>query len=147
MFWDARGDRLWLVELNPRLASQLAGLYQRVRGINPHRMLIDLSAGRAPRAEGAATGCAVAASLVLRRFDGRPLEREPGAADLASVRRRFPDAAVMLYLKRGKALAREMKWLGSYRYAVVNLGGASEEDLERRYEEIRRLLRFSQEPA
>ena len=53
----------------------------------------------------------------------------------------------MLYLKRGRALAREMKWLGSYRYAVVNLGGANEDSLNRRYAEIRRLLHFSAENA
>jgi len=41
-------------------------------------------------------------------------------------------------------LAREMKWLGSYRYAVVNLGGTTEEDLEQRYAEIRRLLGFDE---
>jgi hypothetical protein len=35
-----------------------------------------------------------------------------------------------------------MKWLGSYRYAVINLGGADEEDLERRYAEIRSMLRL-----
>ena len=46
----------------------------------------------------------------------------------------------MLYLKRGQSLAREMKWLGSYRYAVVNLGGVDEEALNRRYAEIRQLL-------
>jgi hypothetical protein len=143
MIWNPADDRIMLIELNPRLASQLAGLYRRVDGINPHRMLIDLCTGRAPQATPALTGCRVAASLVSRRFDGRPLEREPRAADVADVRRRFPDAAIMLYLKRGQALAREMKWLGSYRYAVVNLGGANEEVLNLRYAEIRRMLQFS----
>ena len=53
----------------------------------------------------------------------------------------------MLYLKRGQALAREMKWLGSYRYAVVNLGGADENNLNRRYAEILRMLHLSKEPV
>lgn len=143
MFWNPATDRLMLVELNPRLASQLAGLYQRVDGINPYRMLLELCTGDAPRAARAPTGCSIAASLVSRRFDGRPLDREPRPAELATVRERFPDAAVMLYLKRGQALAREMKWLGSYRYAVVNLGGANEENLNRRYAEIQRMLKLS----
>jgi hypothetical protein len=143
MFWDPATDRLMLVELNPRLASQLAGLYQRVDGIHPHRMLVDLCTGVAPALVRKSTGDSIAASLVSRRFDGRPLERKPRAADVASVRRRFPDATVMLYLKRGAALAREMKWLGSYRYAVVNLGGASEEMLDRRYAEIRKMLQLT----
>ena len=140
MFWDPGTDRLTLIEINPRLASQLAGLYRLVDGINPHRMLLDLCLGGIPQALPSRTGCGVAASLVSRRFDGRPLAREPLPGELADVRRRFPDAAIMLYLKRGQSLAREMKWLGSYRYAVVNLGGVDEEALNRRYAEIRQLL-------
>jgi hypothetical protein len=143
MFWDPGSDAIRLIEINPRLASQLACLYRRVEGVNPHRMLLELATGGAPRPERVSTGCTVAASLVSRRFDGRPLGREPGAAELARVRRRHPDAAVMLYLKRGAALAREMKWLGSYRYAVINLGAPSEADLEARYAEIRQLLGFT----
>ena len=145
MIWNPADDRIMLIELNPRLASQLAGLYQRVDGINPHRMLLELCTGGQPVARRAATGCTIAASLVSRRFDGNPLETEPRASDLDGARQRFPDAAIMLYLKRGRALAREMKWLGSYRYAVVNLGGANEDNLNHRYAEIRRLLRLSTE--
>jgi hypothetical protein len=111
-----------------------------VDGIAPHRMLLELCTGRKPSAQRAPTGCTVAASLVSRRFDGRALDHEPDAACLARVQELYPDAAVMLYLKRGLALAREMKWLGSYRYAVVNLGGANEQDLESRYHDIKRLL-------
>lgn len=143
MFWDPRTDAIHLVELNPRLASQLAGLYQRVDGVRPHRMLLELATGEAPRYRTERTGCAIAASLVSRCLDGRALAREPDAADLGRVRALYPDASVMLYLKRGIALAREMKWLGSYRYAVVNLGGADEQDLEDRYGEIKKLLGFA----
>jgi hypothetical protein len=142
MFWDPGTGRLTLLELNPRLASQLAGLYRRVEGFNPHRMLLELCTGGEPRMARAEPGCGVAASLVSRRFDGRALEREPRRAELERVRRRAPDAAVMLYPKRGRALAREMKWLGSYRYAVMNLGAVDEAALERRYTEIRSILRF-----
>lgn len=141
--WEPESDRLMLLELNPRLASQLAGLYRRVEGINPHRMLLELCTGAEPTMTRTQTGCGAAASLVLRRFDGRPLERAPRPADLANVRRRFPDAEVMLYLKRGRALAREMKWLGSHRYAVINLGAKDEEDLEARYAGIRNMLRLT----
>jgi len=136
LFWNPQTDRLSIVELNPRLASQLAGLYQRVDGIDPLRMLLDLCTGAAPDTRRAPTGCAIAASLVSRRFDGQPLEREPRDEDVASVRARYPDATIMLYLKRGRALAREMKWLGSYRYAVINMGAASETLLNHRHAEI-----------
>ena len=60
----------------------------------------------------------------MRKFDGKPLAAEPSREALSQVSRRYPDARLMLYLKHGAALAREMKWLGSYRYAVVNMGAA-----------------------
>lgn len=144
LFWEPSTDQLSVVELNPRLASQLAGLYQRVDGLRPHRMLLDLCTGVAPDVARHPTGQRIAASLVSRRFDGRPLRHEPGAPALAEVHRRYPEASVMLYPKRGAALAREMKWLGSYRYAVVNLGARSEEALDRQYEDIRRILGFEE---
>jgi hypothetical protein len=46
----------------------------------------------------------------------------------------------MLYLKRGGSLAREMKWLGSYRYAVVNLAAGSADEAHRRFHAMRRSL-------
>ena len=64
------------------------------------------------------------------------------AEQLAAIRRRYPDARLMLYLKKGASLAREMEWLGSHRYAVLNLGGASRQNLHDRYPDIRRRLAF-----
>ena len=42
----------------------------------------------------------------------------------------------MIYPKRGPDLAREMKWLGSYRYGVFNAGAASAEALLARFEAL-----------
>jgi hypothetical protein len=39
----------------------------------------------------------------------------------------------MIYPKRGAELAREVKWLGSYRYGVYNAGAASREELQARF--------------
>jgi hypothetical protein len=52
------------------------------------------------------------------------------------VRREYPDALLMLYLKRGASLAREMKWLGSYRYAVLSMGASSSDDLQQGFHAI-----------
>jgi len=58
---------------------------------------------------------------------------------------------MMLYLKRGADLAREMKWLGSHRYAVVNMGGSDRDELYARYRDVRGMLGFERhaepEPA
>lgn len=74
-----------------------------------------------------------AASFVLRDLAGEGLGRWPGAAELEAVKARNPDVHVMFYPKRGVDLRREMKWLGSYRYGVLNVGGATLEELFARF--------------
>ncbi len=134
--------RLQIIEINPRMASQIVNLYRRVDGYDPYELLIDLALGNAPAVTFGQGAFGAAASFVFRRFDGREVTRVPKPSQIESVHQRYPDARLMLYLKRGASLAREMKWLGSYRYAVLNLGGASTEDLHQRYDEIRRELSF-----
>jgi hypothetical protein len=124
------------------MASQIVNLYRRVDGYDPYEVLIDLALGNAPRVSVGEGAFGAAASFVFRRFDGREVTRVPGRAQIDAVQQRYPDARLMLYLKRGASLAREMKWLGSYRYAVLNLGGASAEDLHQRYDDIRREFSF-----
>jgi len=138
--WDPETGRIRIIELNPRMASQLAVFYEWVDGINPYRMLLELATGSAPRHERAAPRFRHAASFAFRKFDGKPLAAHPTAEQIAGVSRDFPEARLMLYLKRGLALANEMKWLGSYRYAVVNLGAGSSADLQQRVHDLRRQL-------
>jgi hypothetical protein len=126
--------------MNPRMASQLAVFYEWVDGLNPYRMLLELACGEAPRLERSAPRYRAAASFAFRKFDGKPLAAHPTPEQIERVRRDYPEARLMLYLKRGLALANEMKWLGSYRYAVVNMGAGSSADLHERFRALRRQL-------
>jgi hypothetical protein len=138
--WEPQSGRLRVIELNPRMASQLAVFYEWVDGLNPYRMLLDLACGEAPRHERSAPRYRAAGSFAFRKFDGKPLAAHPTPEQIERVRRDYPEARLMLYLKRGLALANEMKWLGSYRYAVVNMGAGSGEELHQRFQSLRRQL-------
>jgi hypothetical protein len=138
--WDPETGRIRIIELNPRMASQLAVFYEWVDGLNPYRMLLELATGAAPGHARAAPRFSHAASFAFRKFDGKPLAAHPSAAQIAGVNRDFPEARLVLYLKRGLALANEMKWLGSYRYGVVNLGASSSDGLQQRFHALRRRL-------
>jgi hypothetical protein len=140
----ANGD-IRIIEINPRLASQLANLYRRVDGYDPYELLIAMSLGEKPAFKRGHGEFGVAASFIFRRFDGRPVKSVPSRAQIRSVSESYPDARLMLYLKKGAGLAREMKWLGSYRYAVLNLGGQSPTDLHDRFHRIRQQLAFDAE--
>ena len=122
-----------VIEINPRAAGQFFDLFERVDGYSLFEALLDLHAGREPvvrRREGASRH---AASFVLRDLGGEGLSRWPSGRELRGLAARHGDAHVMVYPKRGADLAREMKWLGSYRYAVFNAGAPSLEELFARF--------------
>ena len=135
-------DAIKVVEINPRVASQFMTLYDWVHGIRLHEAMIDLALGRAPRMASAARGYGHAASFVYRTFDGRSMEAAPSRAKFEQVAARHPDARVMLYVKRGADLAREVKWLGSHRYALVNVPGRDRADVFARQRDICATLGF-----
>ena len=125
-----------VIEINPRAAGQFFDLFERVDGYRPFEALLELHAGREPvirRGEGESRH---AASFVLRDLTGAGLARWPRARELRELQARHPDAHLMFYPKRGADLAREMKWLGSYRYAVMNFGAPTLESLFARYRRI-----------
>lgn len=140
LIFDPQTGSIRIVEINPRMAAQIANLYRRVDGCDPYGMLLDLAVGEVPQVVSGAGEFKAAASFVFRRFDGRGVASVPTQAQIADIHRRYPDARLIFYLKKGAGLAREMKWLGSHRYAVLNLGGRDAADLHQRYESIKREL-------
>lgn len=125
-----------LIEINPRSAGQFYDLFERVDGYRPLEAMVALESGETPVIRRASGPCKVAASFVLRDLDGRGLARWPASRDIESLRLRHPGTGIVVYPKRGADLRRELKWLGSYRYAIVNLGGAGERDLFTAYHRV-----------
>jgi biotin carboxylase len=140
-FYDAASDRLSVIEFNPRLASQFSDLYLRTTGRDPHGMALALALGQDPAQwprnppQGGA-----AASLVYRAFAVDQVPTPPDEARLRALSAAFPDALLHTFFKQGRGLQRELKWLGSLRYATVHLHGRDEADLRQRAEAASRLL-------
>ena len=140
-FYDAASDRLTVIEFNPRMASQYSDLYQRVLGVDMHAMALALAHGHDPASvprQAPSAGCA--ASFVYRAF--APAERVtlPTAAQSEAMLSAFPDALLFPYPKPAGSIARDFKWLGSYRYGITHLGGRDAADLRARCERASALL-------
>ena len=69
MMYDAREDRIAVIEINPRMASQFADLYEKVDGTNSYEVLLDLGMGIAPTPKRRQGKYRFAASCVLRTFE------------------------------------------------------------------------------
>ena len=139
---DPASGELRVIEVNPRAAGQFYDLFERVDGYSLFEALLDLEAGLEPRIRKGEGRQRHAASFVLRDLAGEGLSRWPSGRRIAELRGAHPDAHVMIYRKRGADLAREMKWLGSYRYGVFNTGGATLEEMFGRFHKFCRDIDF-----
>ncbi|MGE5616118.1 MAG: ATP-grasp domain-containing protein, partial [Bacillota bacterium] len=122
---DALTGSLRVIEINPRVAGQFYDLFQRVDGYSLFEAMLDLESGREPVVRQREGTCRHAASFVLRDLTGEGLARWPSGAEVSALQAAHPDVHMMIYAKRGADLQRELKWLGSYRYAIFNLGARS----------------------
>ena len=134
-FHDPGTDRLTVIEFNPRLAAQFSDLYLRVLGVDPHAIAVALALGEdAAALPRAAPTAGAAASFVYRAFPGESLPPMPSARGQAEWQREFADGLLFAFPKRGYALERDFKWLGSHRYGVMHLGAADARELRARCE-------------
>lgn len=125
-----------VIEINPRAAGQFYDLFERVDGYDYFEAMLALHLGEEPRVRRRQGRQRHAASFVLRDLSGQGLARWPGRGELEALRQRHPDVRAMFYPKRGADLAREVKWLGSYRYGVFNLGAESPREMFARFRRL-----------
>jgi biotin carboxylase len=145
--YDHTSGKLAIIEINPRMASQFADLYEKVDGYNSYTVLLDLAAGRTPNPTIGLGRHAFAASCVLRRFEDADVHRVPGATECAAVIRRYPDARIEILATEGQPLSDDMQDGNSFRYGVLNLGGQDREDVLSQLRDCRDLLYYEFGPT
>jgi hypothetical protein len=140
-FYDAASDRLTVIEFNPRMASQYSDLYLRVLGVDLHALALALAHGRDPATVPRQIPTAgAAASFVYRSFASTDAVHLPTAAQTQAFRQGYPDALLFPFPKSAGSIARDHKWLGSYRYGITHLGGTDAADLRAHCEAASALL-------
>jgi Carbamoyl-phosphate synthase L chain, ATP binding domain len=146
-FYDDETDKLTVIEFNPRMASQFADLYLRVDGVDLYAKALELAHGRNPWLLPRSTPTAqVATSAVYRVFDSaqptlqQTIPPMPTPAHTAALTHHYPDHLLLHFPKTGGSTARDFKWLGSYRYGILHLGGQSHADLKSRLDAASQLL-------
>ena len=133
-FYDDATNELKVIEFNPRMASQFSDLYRQVTGVCLHEVSLALAHGRDPALlPRHAPSAGAAASFVYRVFEPGVAVSMPTAAQLARFETAYPQGLVMPFPKSGGSIARDFKWLGSYRYGIVHLAGATQADMLARY--------------
>ncbi len=141
LFFDPKTERITIIEINPRMAGQFSDLYERVDGKSLWALELDLALGKTPiwpRREGKFGS---AASFVFREF-GDAIKQPPPEYQQRWLTKTYTDAKLFLDIKHSTSRARETKWLGSYRYALVHMGGIDHAELMARFANVCEHLDF-----
>ncbi|HZP09176.1 ATP-grasp domain-containing protein [Methyloceanibacter sp.] len=147
MMYDARSNRVSIIEINPRMASQFADLYEKVDGTSSYRILLDIAEGREPRFTRREGRHPFASSCVLRTFEDKIVARLPGEEELTHLEALHPDIRVELHGQVGQKLSDELQDGHSYRYGIVNLGGHDLADVLAKFEAVNAMLGIVLIPA
>jgi biotin carboxylase len=142
LFHDPATGRIHLIEINPRMSYQFCDLYERVDGTSSYDVQIRLALGEPAGWTRGAGKDRAAASFVMRRFRDAFVRSTPGDGDVRRVKERWPGTIVNLLCHQGERLSHHDQDVGSYRYAIVNMGASSAEALEACYAEAQRMLPF-----
>jgi hypothetical protein len=142
MMWNSRDDSIKVIEVNPRVAGQFFDLFEQVDGFSLFKATLALACNEVPVTAQRRGKAQVAASFVLRDFSGQGLPYIPGEREIETVRDANPHAHMHFYLKRAVDLKRELKWLGNYRYCVMNIAGGTLEEMFARFVKARDSIQF-----
>jgi len=145
--YNAKKNTVHIIELNPRLVSQFADLYEKVDGIHSYQLLLDLICGKKPLYEKKQGQYKYAASCVLRIFQDQFVVKVPTQQNITTLYEQFPESRFELCCQENKKLSDVLQDGHSYRYGLVHLGGNSQEDILEKFKESQKILNFILKPS
>lgn len=143
MMYNPERDVIHIIEINPRMASQFADLYEKADGTNTYEVLLDIALGNKPTFRQRQGRYRFAASCVLRTFENALVTGLPSAQEIEQVRKRYPDVRVEVLATQGRRLSQEMQDGESFRYGIVSIGGRNRDDVLHTLDECRARLSFT----
>jgi hypothetical protein len=136
-FWAPSGDRVWLLEVNTRIAQHHSDLFEKADGASNHRVPVQLALGREPVLPRGGGSFRRAAVFFLRRFVDGVVTAVPDPGVLARLEAAFPGAVIKPQVAEGQRLSEQVEQ-DSYSYilALVYLGARTRRELLARYRQV-----------
>lgn len=146
-YYEQESDRIWVLEVNPRLSRSHAAIYGLVDGAPHFQVMVDTALGIKPRMPRRQGRYPVAAKQMLRVFENGKVRRVPTRDEIDEVENLFPGTRVELNVEEGMHLG-DLQHQDSFSFelGVVFIGGESHADLLARIERCREMLPFEIEP-
>ncbi len=136
-------EQIAIIEINPRMSSQFADLYEKVDGINTYHLLLELAVGSRPTLMVPKGPFAVAASCVLRVFEDKKVLAIPTVEQIQQVKEQFPYSEVFIKVVPGQRLSDIEQDGKSFAYALIHLGGNDRNDIDQKLIQCKKILSFN----
>ncbi len=143
-FWDEISDRIWLLEINTRIAQSHCDLFEKVDGVSHQQVTVDLGLGRRPDMPVRQGSFQVAAEFFYRVFfSDAVVSRVPTPEEIEAATARVPGATVVPQIKEGMRLS-ELPEQDAYSFAVacIWMGASKQSTLLWNYERVLKKLDF-----
>jgi hypothetical protein len=143
-FWDEVQDRIWLLEINTRIAQSHCDAFEKVDGVSHQQVTIDLALGRRPDMPWREGGYGVAAEFFYRVFfKDATVSRVPTPEEVKAAAAKVPGTTIIPQVWEGMRLS-ELPEQDSYSYAVacIWMGANKQSSLLWNYERVLKGLEF-----
>ncbi|MFO7877160.1 MAG: ATP-grasp domain-containing protein [Desulfovermiculus sp.] len=143
-FWDEVQDRIWLLEINTRIAQSHCDAFEKVDGVSHQQVTVDLALGRRPDMPRDEGGYGVAAEFFYRVFfKDATVARAPSPEEVEAAASKVPGTTIIPQVWKGMRLS-ELPEQDSYSYAVacIWMGANKQSSLLWNYERVLKGLEF-----
>jgi len=143
-YWDEVQNKIWLLEINTRIAQSHCDLFEMVDGVSHQQVTVDLGLGRRPdmpRRDGPKN---VAAEFFYRVFfNDATVTRAPSRAELEVASELVEGTRIASYVKKGMRLS-ELPEQDAYSSAVASIwmGANKQSKLLWNYEQVMKKLNY-----
>ena len=146
-FYDKVNEKLWLLEINPRISQSHCDLFEKVDGASHHEVMVDLALGEKPCFPYHKGAFKYAAKFFLRYQGDAIVKNCPSLDELKKVRELFPGTFFNIHVKEGMRLS-DLLYQESYSYELgyVCMGANSEHELLENYHQALKHLSFELVP-
>ncbi len=149
-FWNEHTDRLWIIEINPRISQSHSYQFEMVDGMSNHEIAVHVALGDQPKFEHRKGPYEHAAKFLLRHYTGEDavVTRVPTESELRRISSLHPDTRVVVNLAQGGRLS-ELPDQDAYSYtlAEVFVAAHSTGKMLETYHQIVAMLQFEFSPV
>lgn len=143
-YWDEVSNRIWLLEINTRIAQSHCDLFEMVDGVSHQQVTIDLGLGRRPDMPEREGPEKVAAEFFYRVFfnDAR-ITRAPSRAEIEVAAEQVAGTRIVSHVAKNSLLS-ALPEQDAYSFAVASvwMGASTQSKLLWNYEQVMKKLNY-----